>query len=157
MGALYKGLIPNIGRGMTMNMGMMACSDQAKEMMVTLLKVCAVIKKKKKKFIEIPHHHHHPHPHILSRQDSVFFLLSFLSSTPDVSQDDPKKPGMTARLGAAAAGGFFAAFLSLPFDLLKSRMQDVRVGPDGKRPFTGLADCAMQAINPTFVLFLFLF
>lgn len=37
--ALYKGLAPNIGRGMTMNMGMMACSDQAKEMAVTLLKV----------------------------------------------------------------------------------------------------------------------
>jgi hypothetical protein len=35
-GALYKGLAPNIGRGMTMNMGMMACSDQAKELMLTL-------------------------------------------------------------------------------------------------------------------------
>jgi hypothetical protein len=35
-GALYKGLAPNIGRGMTMNMGMMACSDQAQEMMINL-------------------------------------------------------------------------------------------------------------------------
>ena len=30
-GALYKGLIPNIGRGMAMNVGMLACYDQAKE------------------------------------------------------------------------------------------------------------------------------
>jgi len=31
-GALYKGLFPNILRGMSMNVGMMACYDQAKEM-----------------------------------------------------------------------------------------------------------------------------
>ena len=30
-GALYKGLAPNILRGMSMNVGMMACYDQAKE------------------------------------------------------------------------------------------------------------------------------
>ena len=36
VGGLYKGLAPNIGRGMMMNMGMMACSDQAKEMMITV-------------------------------------------------------------------------------------------------------------------------
>jgi len=38
-GALYKGLAPNIGRGMAMNMGMMACSDQAKEMVIAITKV----------------------------------------------------------------------------------------------------------------------
>lgn len=31
VGALYKGLAPNILRGMSMNVGMMACYDQAKE------------------------------------------------------------------------------------------------------------------------------
>mmetsp|Transcript_58843 Transcript_58843/g.133203 ORF Transcript_58843/g.133203 Transcript_58843/m.133203 type:complete len:277 (-) Transcript_58843:200-1030(-) len=95
-GALYKGLAPNIGRGMAMNVGMMACSDQAKELMIAITK------------------------------------------------DDPKKPSLTTRMGAAATGGFFAAFLSLPFDLLKSRLQDVRPGPDGKLPYTGLSDCALQ-------------
>ena len=59
-------------------------------------------------------------------------------------QEDPKKPSVYSRLSAAAAGGFFAAFLSLPFDLLKSRIQDVRPGPDGKLPFNGLTECAMQ-------------
>jgi hypothetical protein len=52
---------------------------------------------------------------------------------------------MGTRMGAAAAGGFFAAFLSLPFDLLKSRLQDARKGPDGKFPYGGLTDCATQA------------
>jgi solute carrier family 25 (mitochondrial oxoglutarate transporter), member 11 len=81
---------------MAMNVGMMACSDQAKEVMLTITK------------------------------------------------DDPKNPGMTTRLGAAATGGFFAAFLSLPFDLLKSRMQNAR---SGQTAFKGLTDCAIQVTN----------
>jgi solute carrier family 25 oxoglutarate transporter 11 len=35
--ALYKGLLPNILRGMSMNVGMMACYDQAKETVASLL------------------------------------------------------------------------------------------------------------------------
>lgn len=35
--ALYKGLMPNILRGMSMNVGMMACYDQAKESVASLL------------------------------------------------------------------------------------------------------------------------
>lgn len=78
--ALYKGLAPNIGRGMTMNCGMMACSDQAKEVALKM------------------------------------------------TGDDPKDPSIKTRLVAAASGGFFAAWLSLPFDLLKSRLQDATQG-----------------------------
>ena len=36
-GALYKGLAPNILRGMSMNVGMLACYDQAKEMVAAVL------------------------------------------------------------------------------------------------------------------------
>ena len=79
-GALYKGLAPNILRGMSMNCGMMACSDQAKEAAVAL------------------------------------------------TGDDPADPSIKTRLIAAGAGGFFAAWLSLPFDLLKSRLQDAKAG-----------------------------
>ena len=50
-------------------------------------------------------------------------------------------------MGAAAAGGFFAAFLSLPFDLLKSRLQDVKPDATGKLPYTGLVDCAGQVLR----------
>eukprot|EP00977_Amphora_coffeiformis_P025043 scaffold18052_cov175-Amphora_coffeaeformis.AAC.7 len=37
VGALYKGLLPNILRGMAMNCGMLACYDQAKESVAALL------------------------------------------------------------------------------------------------------------------------
>lgn len=37
VGALYKGLAPNVLRGMAMNVGMMACYDQAKEVVAGLL------------------------------------------------------------------------------------------------------------------------
>jgi len=37
VGALYKGLAPNILRGMAMNVGMLACYDQAKEVVGKLL------------------------------------------------------------------------------------------------------------------------
>mmetsp|Transcript_53717 Transcript_53717/g.64788 ORF Transcript_53717/g.64788 Transcript_53717/m.64788 type:complete len:306 (+) Transcript_53717:193-1110(+) len=37
IGALYKGLMPNVLRGMSMNVGMLACYDQAKEMVAKLL------------------------------------------------------------------------------------------------------------------------
>jgi len=37
VGALYKGLVPNILRGMAMNCGMLACYDQAKESVAALL------------------------------------------------------------------------------------------------------------------------
>lgn len=38
VGALYKGLLPNILRGMSMNVGMLACYDQAKEVRKLILK-----------------------------------------------------------------------------------------------------------------------
>lgn len=37
IGALYQGLAPNILRGMAMNVGMLACYDQAKEVVASLL------------------------------------------------------------------------------------------------------------------------
>lgn len=37
VGALYKGLLPNVLRGMAMNVGMMACYDQAKEIVASLI------------------------------------------------------------------------------------------------------------------------
>lgn len=44
-------------------------------------------------------------------------------------------------LSASAIAGFFASFFSLPFDFVKTRLQKQQKGPDGKMPYSGMADC----------------
>jgi solute carrier family 25 oxoglutarate transporter 11 len=88
---LYSGLAPNILRGMSINVGMLACYDQAKE----------------------------------SLGSYVF--------------QDPigKPPSTQTQLGASLIAGFTATACSLPFDLLKSRMQD------GSK-YKGISDAIVQ-------------
>jgi len=96
---LYSGLIPNILRGMSMNVGMMACYDQAKEV-----------------------------------------VIEYVTHDPN-----PSKPSMPTQLGAAMIAGFTAAAFSLPFDLLKSRLQD------GTK-YKGIVDAAVQIVSKEGVL-----
>jgi solute carrier family 25 oxoglutarate transporter 11 len=78
LGNLWRGLAPNILRGMSMNLGMMACYDQAKQVIVSI------------------------------------------THSPD---------SLSTQLGAAATAGLCCAVLSLPFDMLKSRLQNMKVDP----------------------------
>lgn len=94
---LYAGLTPNVLRGMSMNVGMMACYDQAKEVIMKL-----------------------------------------------TGDPDPKNPNLTTKLGSSAIAGFTAAFFSLPFDLLKSRLQDMRKTKTGEAPYKGVVDAAYK-------------
>mmetsp|Transcript_1289 Transcript_1289/g.1534 ORF Transcript_1289/g.1534 Transcript_1289/m.1534 type:complete len:351 (+) Transcript_1289:174-1226(+) len=96
--SLWRGLAPNILRGMSMNVGMMACYDEAKEAILKITK-----------------------------------------------DPDPKRPSLQTKLGSAAVAGFCCAFLSLPFDLVKSRLQNMKMDPTTNRmPYTGLADCFVK-------------
>lgn len=74
---LYSGLFANVLRGMAINVGMLSCFDQAKEVVGF--------------YIDGPH---------------------------------AKKASLNTQLSAAMIAGFTASLFSLPFDLLKSRMQD---------------------------------
>ncbi|KAH6647413.1 mitochondrial 2-oxoglutarate/malate carrier protein [Truncatella angustata] len=47
----------------------------------------------------------------------------------------------TQTLTASAIAGFFASFLSLPFDFVKTRLQKQSKGPDGKLPYKSMVDC----------------
>jgi solute carrier family 25 (mitochondrial oxoglutarate transporter), member 11 len=89
---LYSGLLPNILRGMSMNAGMLACYDQAKEM------ICEFI-----------------------------------------TMEDPGHATMKTRMMASIIAGFTASLFSLPFDLVKSRLQD------GGR-YKGVADAAITIL-----------
>jgi solute carrier family 25 oxoglutarate transporter 11 len=50
-------------------------------------------------------------------------------------------------LGGATLAGFIASAFSLPFDFVKTRMQKMERGPDGKYPYAGPVDCALQTIK----------
>lgn len=61
--------------------------------------------------------------------------------------------GVGTDLLAAGAAGFFCAFLSLPFDMMKTRLQNMQ--PDvttGKMPYAGVADCATKIYTEEGVL-----
>jgi len=92
---LWRGLIPNVARGMAMNTGMMASYDQAKQ----------VASEWTKRDINSLH----------------------------------------TSLIASAIAGFMCAFLSQPFDLLKSRLMTQRPDAVTKQlPYSGLFDCARK-------------
>uniref|UniRef100_A0A7R9U5J4 Uncharacterized protein n=1 Tax=Pinguiococcus pyrenoidosus TaxID=172671 RepID=A0A7R9U5J4_9STRA len=99
-GKLYAGLAPNILRGMAMNVGMMACYDQAKETVMTF-----------------------------------------------TGDKDPKRPSLSTKLASSAIAGFTAAAFSMPFDLMKSRLQDMKPNANGELPYTGLLDAAGKILT----------
>lgn len=98
---LWRGLEPNILRGMSMNMGMMACYDQAKQ------------------------------------------TIQLITKDPD-----PSVPSLQTKLGSSAIAGFCCAFFSLPFDMMKSRLQNMAPCPKtGELPYKGVGDCAVKIVR----------
>lgn len=53
---------------------------------------------------------------------------------------------LVTNLSASACAGFLAAFLSLPFDNIKTKLQRMKKQPDGTYPYRGMMDCAMKTI-----------
>jgi len=89
LGGLFRGATPTIVRAMSLNMGMLATNDQAKEML----------------------------------QDMGY-------------------KGQTSVLGGAFIAGIVASACSLPFDYVKTQMQKMKPGADGKMPYSGSMACA---------------
>eukprot|EP01048_Picozoa_sp_COSAG05_P020384 COSAG05_NODE_3447_length_2057_cov_1.024004_2_plen_326_part_00 len=69
-----------------------------------------------------------------------------------VTGDDPKHPGGVTRAGASASGAICCAYASLPFDMIKSRLQNQKAGADGKMPYAGVVDCFMKVVGEEGVL-----
>lgn len=96
LAGLWTGLAPNILRGMSMNVGMLACYDEAKEMVIKITK------------------------------------------QPDA---------LSTKLASSAIAGFCCAFLSLPFDMMKSRLQNMSPNANGQFPYKGVGDCGLKIIR----------
>ena len=54
---------------------------------------------------------------------------------------------MVTNLSASACAGFLAAFLSLPFDNIKTKLQKMKALPDGTLPYRGIIDCALKTVK----------
>ncbi len=48
---------------------------------------------------------------------------------------------------ASFISGFFAAFMSLPFDNVKTKLQKMKALPDGTLPYRGVTDCIAKSIR----------
>jgi len=78
-----------------------------------------------------------------------FGMLGFNTLAKDALADVGVAKGSAAQVfGASAIAGFFAAFLSLPFDYVKTQVQKMKPDPvTGAVPFKGPIDCAMQQVR----------
>jgi len=56
------------------------------------------------------------------------------------------KDTKSTRLIASAVAGATAAVFSLPFDNIKTKLQKMKAGPDGKLPYSSFADCFTKSI-----------
>jgi solute carrier family 25 oxoglutarate transporter 11 len=52
--------------------------------------------------------------------------------------------GLHTNLASAGAAGFFCAYFSLPFDMIKTRLQNMKPLPTGEMPYNGVVDCATK-------------
>ncbi|KAJ5168698.1 mitochondrial 2-oxoglutarate/malate carrier protein [Penicillium canariense] len=74
-------------------------------------------------------------------------LTFFAESKAQLKQHTSLSP-QTTTFAASAIAGFFASFLSLPFDFIKTRLQKQQKDPaTGKVPYKGVLDCARKVVK----------
>ncbi|KAI1478135.1 hypothetical protein K445DRAFT_322321 [Daldinia sp. EC12] len=70
--------------------------------------------------------------------------LAFFSEAKAQLKANTQWSPQSQTLTASAIAGFFASFLSLPFDFVKTRLQKQQRGPDGKLPYKSMTDCFVK-------------
>ncbi|RJE23156.1 Mitochondrial carrier protein [Aspergillus sclerotialis] len=74
--------------------------------------------------------------------------LAFFSESKSQLQQHTSLSTRNQTFAASAIAGFFASFLSLPFDFIKTRLQKQQRDPQtGKLPYKGVVDCARKVIR----------
>jgi solute carrier family 25 oxoglutarate transporter 11 len=74
-----------------------------------------------------------------------FGQLAFFSESKNQLSKRTSLSSRNVTFASSAIGGFFAAFFSLPFDLIKTRLQRGN-GPAGQS-YTGVFDCAVKIVR----------
>ena len=80
------------------------------------------------------------YPTVVRAMALNFGQLAFFSEAKQQLKTTPLS-SRTQTLTASAIAGFFASFLSLPFDFMKTRLQKQTRAADGSLPYSGMFDC----------------
>ena len=86
------------------------------------------------------------YPTVVRAMALNFGQLAFFSEAKSRLKDTSLS-SRTQTLTASAVAGFFASFLSLPFDFMKTRLQKQTRGADGTLPYKGMFDCARKVVK----------
>jgi solute carrier family 25 (mitochondrial oxoglutarate transporter), member 11 len=86
------------------------------------------------------------YPTVVRAMALNFGQLAFFSEAKSRLKETSLGP-RAQTLTASAIAGFFASFLSLPFDFMKTRLQRQSKGPDGKLPYNGMMDCFRKVVR----------
>jgi solute carrier family 25 oxoglutarate transporter 11 len=84
------------------------------------------------------------HPTIIRAMSTNFGQLAFFSESKNQIQQHTTLSPRTQTFAASAIAGFFAAFFSLPFDFVKTRLQKQTIAPDGSVTYKGMLDCFVK-------------
>ncbi|PGH14244.1 hypothetical protein AJ80_05983 [Polytolypa hystricis UAMH7299] len=77
-----------------------------------------------------------------------FGQLTFFAESKSQLQAHTNLSAQNRTFAASAIAGFFASFLSLPFDFIKTRLQKQQKDPKtGQLPYKGVVDCARKVIR----------
>jgi solute carrier family 25 (mitochondrial oxoglutarate transporter), member 11 len=87
------------------------------------------------------------YPTIIRAMATNFGQLAFFSQSKALLKEHTNLSFQNQTFAASTIAGFFAAFFSLPFDFVKTRLQRGGTGPDGKPVYRGMMDCAMKALK----------
>ena len=84
------------------------------------------------------------YPTVIRAMSTNFGQLAFFSEAKHQLQNRTNLSVQTRTMAASAIAGFFAAFFSLPFDFMKTRLQKQTRAPDGSLPYKGMFDCFVK-------------
>ncbi|KAI1912481.1 putative mitochondrial 2-oxoglutarate/malate carrier protein [Ophidiomyces ophidiicola] len=87
-------------------------------------------------------------PTVIRAMALNFGQLTFFSESKSQLQAHTNLSPQNRTFAASAIAGFFASFLSLPFDFIKTRLQKQQRDPKtGNLPYKGVFDCARKVVR----------
>ena len=91
-------------------------------------------------------------PTVVRAMSTNFGQLAFFSEAKYQLQAHSTISDHNQTLAASAIAGFFAAFFSLPFDFIKTRLQKQTRLPNGAMLYSGMLDCFLKVAKAEGVL-----